>query len=164
MTALSGYSGLLASDGDFKQARLLKERCIHAFQQMGDRWAVAGITGSLARICFAAGDLKASRRCITETLAITRDLGNNWSVPYAIEAIADISAQENDAAKAVRLYGAASAHRESLALAFSATEQVSYRAAMDRFHEMIPDEQFQEEWKKGQALGFQAAVNLALEP
>jgi tetratricopeptide (TPR) repeat protein len=163
MTVLSGWSSLLAAEGDFAQARLLKERCIHAFQAMGDRWVVAGITGSLGRICFAAGDLAASRRYITEALAITRDLGNNWSVPYAIEAIADISAQENEVAKAVRLYGAASNHRESLALAFSPTEQVSYRSALDRLHQAIPAAQFEEEWKKGRDLGFQAAVDFALQ-
>ena len=90
-------------------------------------------------------------------------MGNNWSVPYAIEAIADICAQENETQKAVCLYGAASAHREALAIAFSPTDKMSHDAAMSRFHQALPDAQFQEEWDKGQALGFQAAVNLALE-
>jgi predicted ATPase/class 3 adenylate cyclase len=162
-TALNGIGSVLASEGDFAQARLLKERCIESFQKMGDRWIVSVATGSLAKACFAAGDLKASRRYITEALAITRDLGNNWSVPYAIEAIADICAEENEVAKAVRLYGAASAHRESLALAFSPTEQISYQAAMERLRQAIPAQQFEEEWKKGKSLGFQAAVDLALE-
>jgi predicted ATPase len=163
ITATSGLSSLLASEGDVAQARLMKEKCILACQALGDPWVLSWVTGSLGKVCFAAGDLKASRRYITEALAITRDLGNNWSVPYAIEAIADISAQENEVAKAVRLYGAASAHRESLALAFSPTEQASYRDALDRLHQGIPAAQFEEEWKKGRALGFQAAVDLALE-
>jgi predicted ATPase/class 3 adenylate cyclase len=163
MTAMSGFSTVLAAEGDFAQSRLLKERCIRAFQAMGDRWIVAAITGSLAKVCFAEGDFKASRQYIVEALAITRDLGNNWSVPYAIEAIADVCVLENEGPKAVRLYGAASAHRESLALAFSATEKISYQAALDRLHQAVPEPQFQEEWKNGQALGFQAAVNLALE-
>jgi predicted ATPase/class 3 adenylate cyclase len=161
-TTLNGMGSVLAAEGDFAQARILKERSIQAYQKLGDRWPLSFVTGSLGKTCFLAGDLKASRQYITEALAITRDLGNNWSVPYAIEAIADISAQENEAAKAVRLYGAASAHRESLALAFSPTEQVTYREAMDRLHQVIPVEQFQEEWEKGKALGFQAAVDLAL--
>lgn len=161
--AENGIGSLLANEGDFAQARLLKERCIQAFQELGDRWVVSVSIGSLGKVCFAAGDLKASRRYITEALAITRDLGNNWSVPYAIEAIADISAQENEAPKAVRLYGAASAHRESLALAFSPTEEISYRKALDHLHQAVPPEEFEEEWKKGRALGFQASVNLALE-
>jgi predicted ATPase/class 3 adenylate cyclase len=160
--ALSGYSNLLAAEGDLAQARELKERCIAVFEKTGDRWLFGATTGSLGRICFLAGDLKASRRYITESLAITRDLGNNWSVPYAIEAIGDICSQENEVAKAVRLYGAASAHRESLALEFSRTEQVSYGAALERLHQGIAPEEFQEEWKKGRDLGFQAAVDLAL--
>jgi predicted ATPase/class 3 adenylate cyclase len=163
ITALSGYSGILASEGDLTQARALKERCVAAFEAMGDRWALSATTGSLGRICSEAGDLKAARQHITNALAITLDLGNNWSVPYAIEAIADIWAQENEAPKAVRLYGAASNHRESLALAFSPTELISYRNALDRLHQAVPPEQFEEEWNLGRALGFQAAVNFALQ-
>jgi predicted ATPase/class 3 adenylate cyclase len=162
-TTLNGFGSLLAAEGDFAQARLLKERCIQSILAIGDRWVLSIVTGSLARTCFLAGDLKASRRYINEALAISRDLGNNWSVPYAIEGIADICAEENQVAKAVRLYGAASAHRESLALAFSPTEQVTYQAAMDRLHKGISDDEFQEEWNKGRALGFQAAVDLALD-
>jgi hypothetical protein len=90
-------------------------------------------------------------------------LGNNWSVPYAIEGIADILLRQNEAAKAVRLYGAASAHRESLALESSPTEQITYRDAMDRLHRAVSAERFEAEWKQGRALSFQAAVNLALE-
>jgi tetratricopeptide (TPR) repeat protein len=162
-TALNGMGSVLASEGDFVQARLLKERVIEKAQKLEDRWVMSFAKGSLGRTCFLGGDLKASRRYITEALAITRDLGNNWSVPYAIEAIADICAQENEGPKAVRLYGAASAHRAALALAFSPTEQISYAAALERLHQAVPDEQFQEEWKQGEALGFQAAVDLALQ-
>ena len=161
--ALNGISNFISTEGDFAQARAIKEKCIQTFEAIGDFWIVAWIKGSLGKIRYNAGELKAARRYIVEALAITRDLGNNWSVPYAIEAIADICAQENEVAKAVCLYGAASAHREALAIVFSPTDKASHDAAMDRFHQSLPDAQFQEEWEKGKALGFQAAVNLALE-
>jgi predicted ATPase/class 3 adenylate cyclase len=163
LTAKSGLSSLLALEGDVAQARKIKEGCIIEGKALGDRWVLSWITGSLAVVCLEAGDLEAARGYITDALAITRDLGNNWSVPYAIEGIADILLRQNEAARAVRLYGAASAHRESLALAFSPTEQVSYRNALEQLHQSVPPEPFDEEWKQGRSLGFQAAVNLALE-
>jgi predicted ATPase/class 3 adenylate cyclase len=163
VTACSGLSSQIAAEGQVAQARLMKEECIRASVVLGDRWVQSWITGSLAKICLDSGDLEAARRYIIEALAITRDLGNNWSVPYAIEGIADILLRQNEAAKAVRLYGAASAHRESLALESSPTEQITYRDAMDRLHRAVSAERFEAEWKQGRALSFQAAVNLALE-
>ena len=74
-------------------------------------------------------------------------------MPYAIEAIADISAEENEGAKAVRLYGAASAHRQALALLFSPPEQLTYTKALERMHKLVAPAQFEEEWEKGQSLG-----------
>ena len=159
----SGYSTLASAAGEWTEARKQKEQAIAEFAEMGDRWIVALITGGLGDICFTQKDYAAARRYIIESLTITRDLGNRWTVPYAIEGLGDICAEEGQAPKAVRLYGAAAAQRESLALGFSPTEQISYRAALDRLHQLVPKAQFDEEWKKGQALGFQAAIDLALK-
>ena len=163
LTSLSGLSSAIASEGEFAQARKIKESCLSATKALGDRWVQAWVTGALAKVCLDMGDLDAARCYITEALAITRDLGNNWSVPYAIEAIATILMRQNQAPKAVRLYGAASLHREMLALEFSPSDQILHREALEFLHKAVPDEQFAEEWKQGRALGFQAAVNLALE-
>ena len=162
--ASNGLSTVLAVEGDLVQARAIKEECVQKLKAIGDRWLLSFVKGGLAKVCFAAGDLEASRQYVTDALTITRDLGNNWSVPYAIEGIGDILAEQGEPARAVRLYGAASGQRETLALAFSPTEKESYAKAMDRLHKLVPDSRFDEEWRKGRSLGFQAAVNLALEP
>jgi hypothetical protein len=163
MIATNGMGTLLAVEGNLVQARELKEKCLQYFTAAGDEWVLTPINGSLGKICFAEGDLAAARRYIKEAITIARGLGNNWSVPYAIEGIADICAQENEAPKAVRLYGAASAHRAALALQFSTTERVSYQTAMENLHRLVPEAEFQEEWTKGSALGFQESVDLALD-
>ncbi len=159
--SLHGLGTLAARSGDFAAARAAKQKAIEAFQTIGDRWAISLITGSLGRVCFAAGDYASAQRYIWEALTITRDLGNNWSVPYALEGLADIYAVENQAARAVRLYGAASAQREALALAFSVTEKISYQRALDHLHQLVPEPAFREGWKEGRALGIQAAIQLA---
>jgi len=121
------------------------------------------VTGSLGKVCFVTGDFAAARTFMREALRLGRDLGNKWAVPYALEGLADICAEENQARKAVRLYGAASAQREALALGFSPTEHVAYQEALNRLQELVPDETFAEEWKKGRSLGIQAAIELAME-
>jgi predicted ATPase len=161
--ALGGFSSVAAAEGNLAESRALKEEDIRLYQSMGDRWIVSLVTGSLGKVCYALGDYAAARKYLREALTIIRDLGNKWSVPYALEAIGDVCAVEQQATKAVCLYGAARAQRETLALAFSPTEKISYQKALDRLHELVPDEAFDEEWKKGQEIGFQGAINLAME-
>jgi tetratricopeptide (TPR) repeat protein len=161
--ALHGFGNLAAAAGDLAASRAAKVKAIEVFRRLGDLWAVSLITGCLGKACLAQKDYAAARHFLKEALTISGELGNKWSIPYALEAIADVCAAENQAAKAVRLYGAASAQREALALAFSPTEENSYRRSVMRLHELLPETPFKEEWNKGRALGFQAAIHLGME-
>ena len=162
-TALNGLGSLAADEGDFVHAREAKERSLVTFRSLGDQWIVALITGSLGRVCFLAGDNVAARRFLREFLVLARDLGNKWTMPYAIEALADICAKENHARSAVQLYGAASAQRETLNLAFSGSELTAHQTALAGLRGMIPADEFEEEWNQGRSLNLQAAIELAVE-
>jgi predicted ATPase/class 3 adenylate cyclase len=163
LLALHGFGSLAAAEGDLAEARAIKERCIEAIKSFGDLWMVSLVTGSLGEVCLLAGDYEAARRFMREALTLSRELRNKWSVPYALEGLADVCGAENNGAKAVRLYGAASAQREALGLAFSPTEEISYQRSLERLHELVPDPTFQEEWTRGQGLGFEEAINLAMD-
>jgi len=161
--AVNGLGSLAADEGDLVTAREAKERSLVAVRLLGDQWVVTFVIGSLAKVCLVAGDYAAARRFILEALKLVRDLGNKWGVPYVLEGLADICAKENEAQKAVQLYGAASAQREAFALAFSATERTSYQQALDRLHELVPAETFNRTWELGRSMGLQAAIELAME-
>ena len=79
-------------------------------------------------------------------------------------ATAGFAIEIDQGAKAVRLYGAASAQREALALRFSRTQLEAYQQALDSLHQLVPDDVFAVEWEAGMHLGFQAAIILAIEP
>jgi len=164
LIAQNGLGSLAGDDGDFVTAREVKEKSLAGARVLADHWIVSLISGSLGRLCFLAGDYAASRNYIREALTLARELGNKWSVPYALEGLGDICSRENQGFKAVRLYGAASAQREALALAFSPTETENYKNALARLHAVVPDaEVFDREWQAGRALSIQAAVDLAME-
>ena len=163
LIAENGLGSFAADEGNFAVARTAKEKSLAMAKELGDRWIVSLVSGSLGRLCFAAGDYEATRSYIHDALSIVRELGNKWSVPYAIEGIADVCAEEKEGFKAVRLYGAASALREALALAFSPTETKTYKAALARLHAAVPDAAvFEQEWRAGRALSMEAAIDLAL--
>jgi predicted ATPase/class 3 adenylate cyclase len=163
ITVSNGLGTLLAAEGNLAEARRLKEQCIEWMAGSGDEWVLAAINGSLGRICLLSGDLPAARRHVETALRVLQKLGSYWAVPYALEAMADICARENEAAKAVRLYGAASAYRATFALQFSTTERVSYQSAMEQLRALLPNAEFQREWATGLTLGYQDAIESAIE-
>ncbi len=160
--ALNGMGSVAMDRGDFVAARELKERALGLFRKLGDLWVVALITGSMGRMYTAAGDLATARRVVTEALILHNGLGSRGAVPYGLEALADICGREGQAEKGIRLYGAASVLRESLALDYSTTERISYNSGLEELRESVSPAVFETEWMAGRALTMQAAVDYAL--
>jgi predicted ATPase/class 3 adenylate cyclase len=163
LMAMNGFASIAADEGDYVTARRDKERSLASAQTLGDQAIVALIAASLAKVCYDQGDYSAARKHMRESLAISRELGNKWVVPYAIELLAEIYARENEVQKAVRLYGAASAQREALAMSSSVLEGPSYQRALDRLHQLIPEETYQQEWQKGRSLDLKTSLELAMQ-
>jgi hypothetical protein len=112
---------------------------------------------------FRQDDFTAARTFLRESPSISRDLENKWVVPYAIELLGDICANENDPQKAVQLYGAALAQREALAMSFSIMQRTPYRLALDRLHGLVSDQTFEAEWQKRRSLDFKTSSELAMD-
>jgi tetratricopeptide (TPR) repeat protein len=161
-TAMSGLGSLEADEGNLAGARALKERALEMFQDAGDLW-VRGILGwSLGKVCVAQQDYAVARMLLAEALSTIRELGNKWTVPYVLEGLADIGAAQGQVARAVRLYGAASAQREAHGLGFSPAERAEYDVVIARLREQVGDEGFEAEWAAGRALSLQSAVTYVL--
>ena len=158
-----GMAGLSDAELDLAKSRQFKEEAIHMYEALGDRWVACLLKAGLAKVCILQKDYPVARQLIVDVLAISREYGSKWSVPSAIEILAEICIAQGQETKAVRLFGAAASQREALALSFSATDRKTYQDAMDLLHQRVPDLLFQEEWEKGKALSFQAAVILAIE-
>jgi predicted ATPase/class 3 adenylate cyclase len=161
-SALNGLSSLVADEGDISSARDAKQRVLAVFRSLGDQWLIALTTGTLGRVCFLAGDHAEALALLREFLKLVRQLGNKWTIPYTLELIADIHAQQNNVPRAVRLYGAASEQREALALDFTGTERTNHQAAVGRLRAALSADDFEMEWSQGRTAGLQAAIELAM--
>ena len=160
---LYGKAGFADAELDLAESRAFKEEAIRMYESLGDRWTACLLKAGLAKVCILQKDYPVARHLIVEVLAVSREFGSKWSVPSALEILADICIAQGQETKAVRLYGAAAAQREALALRFSATDRKSHQSAMELLHQRVPELLFQEEWETGKALSFQAAVILAIE-
>ncbi len=157
----NGRGALAADEGRFGEARRIKEGCLVAFRALEDDWAIALVLGSLGRVCVANGDFEDGRAYLKEALTLGQRLGNKWAVPYAFEALATICVRQGNVRSAVRLYGAASAQREALALKFSPKERTAYDASLHAIRSAVSDGSFDAEWEKGRNLSLAETFALA---
>lgn len=163
ITSLSGLGSLAADNGDLETARRWKAETLAVCRRAGDKWLVGIISWSLAKVAIAQEDHAAARTFLATSITHARELGNKWSIPYAIEAFADIAANEGNAARATRLYGAASVLRDGLGLGLSAVEKVTYEQTLQRLRALLPATAFDDEWKAGCALRSDEALQLAIK-
>jgi predicted ATPase/class 3 adenylate cyclase len=163
ITALSGLGSLAADDGDLETARRWKAECLAVCRRAGDTWLVGVISWSLAKVAIAQEDHVSARTYLSTAITNARELGNKWSIPYTIESFADIAANEGNAVRATRLYGAASVLRDGLGLGLSPVEKITYDQVLQRLREKLSAPVFEDEWKAGCALRSDEALQLAIK-
>jgi predicted ATPase/class 3 adenylate cyclase len=161
-TAMSGLGSIAADEGDLADARRRKVESLAIFRRVGDKWLVGVLSWSLAKVAIAQNDHTAASQFLKESITLSRELGNKWSIPYALEAFGDIAAKEGNAARAVRLYGAASVLREGLGLGLSPVEKVTYEKTLADLRAGLSPEAFDVEWKAGRGLHSDEALQLAI--
>ncbi len=155
--------GFSESEPDAARERAGKEEAMHIFESMGDRWVAGLMKSGVAELCLQQKDFPAARAMLLDVLAISREFGSKWSIPYAIEGLAEICIARGRTHEAARLYSAAAAQRERLALNYSLTERQAHDESMAALHRELDAAAFAQEWEAGKALGLQAAIILATE-
>jgi tetratricopeptide (TPR) repeat protein len=161
-SGLSGMGTVASSVGDHAHARELKEESLAIFGALGDRWTVGLVTWSLSRVLILQQDYEAARVRLSECVAISEELGNEWSIPYLLEGFGEIALAEKRSPRATRLYGAASVLRERLGLTVTPAERPPHEDALKKMHTSLPDAAFTQEWEAGRALSIDEALRLAV--
>jgi predicted ATPase len=100
--------------GDLKAARNSYGRALATFEKIGDRWAHARNLVDVAALTFEEGGESEAYRILGQAVTSFRDMGSRSGVAFALEKFAQFAAARNEAKRAVRLAGAASAIRHSI--------------------------------------------------
>ena len=83
-------------------------------REIGYRHGTAGSLFVLGRVAAYQSDYTAARAFYEESLGIGREVGNNLSIGFYLEGLADVIAMQGDPAQAARLWGVAEALREAI--------------------------------------------------
>ena len=108
------------------------------------------------------GDHAAARPLFEQTLTIRRELGYTARYAQCFEAFGQLAAAQEQAERAVRLFAAAEALRESLGLGLAPADRPGYNRRLADARRALDEPTFAATWAQGRAMPLEQALDYAL--
>jgi hypothetical protein len=125
-------------------------------------WILPSILVGLGTISTDLGDPGRAVGYFRESIALAQLRGNLGDVIDGIGGLARLAAVTGQPEKAVRLFGAADAMHEGLAMSLSSTEAAYLEPIMNGLRTTLGEDDFSATWAEGRSLSQDDAVDEAL--
>ena len=155
---LNGLGDVALYQGDLAAAREYQNRSLAIQRDLGDKSGIAFSLRLLGRIAVREGELAGARGLLAESLEIFKEVGDTGGVADAIEAIAELSAAAGDAERAIRLAGAAAAHREAINVPLSRPDMEQLERSLAVARAALGKDAAEKVFSAGRALGLDRAM------
>jgi tetratricopeptide (TPR) repeat protein len=146
---------------NWEAARELFTANLEAARRAGFRAYVATESGNLAAVEREVGNLERAEALARESLAISRELGSAYMIPYGLADLGGLAAERGRYERAARLLGAAERAFAEAGLVMDPGSEPVFRRDEARTREAL-GERFRDAWEAGASLGTEAACELAL--
>lgn len=156
---LNGLGDVALYQGDLPAAREFQNRSLAIQRELGDKSGIAFSLRLLGRIAVREGDVASARALLLESLEIFQDVGDTGGIADAIEAMAELSATAGDAERALRLAGAAAAHREAIQVPLAGPDQEQLTRSLAAARAKLGDGDAERAFAAGRAIGLERAVH-----
>ncbi|MGI3785400.1 MAG: ATP-binding protein, partial [Janthinobacterium lividum] len=128
---LLGLGRVAMETGSYDQARHLLKDSLAVFEGLGDRRMVGYVLQRLGENDARAGEHLSAGESYRRALNTWQEIGNQFGVTLALTGLAGVASLEGRHAAAARLFGAASAWRESLGRTLSPLDQANLEPYLD---------------------------------
>lgn len=151
--------------GKHEQAASLLQEGLEIYQRTGDGWSTAWAIAALGDVARRQGDRRRAAAHFQLSLSLYRELDSKTEIPYLLEGLALIAAEEGHWIQAAHLWGAASAGRDSIHAHLPPSYQADFAPILTRVRTALGEAAFAAAWAEGRALTLDQALALAaVEP
>jgi predicted ATPase len=161
--SLDALGVVARSQGDYSMARALSEESLTTFRGLGDKRAIASTLNHLAMVVRDQGEYEAARALNEESLAIFREMGDKRGIAQCLHGLAVVAGAQGQAARSTRLFAAAEAMCEAMAVQLSFGEREEYERDLAIARSVLGEQAFAAAWAKGRAQSLEETVAYALE-
>ena len=155
---LNGLGDVALYQGDLEAARETQNRSLAIQRELGDKSGMAFSLRLLGRVAVREGDLTSARTLLAESLELFTEVGDTGGVADAIEAMAEAASAAGDAERALRLAGAAAAHREVIHVPLAGPDREQLERSLEAARTKLGAAAAQRVFAAGRALALDQAV------
>jgi DNA-binding CsgD family transcriptional regulator len=119
---------------------------------MDARWDIAVALHILGRVEAQRGDLRAARSHYQESLALSRELGEQFNISLSLEGLAGVLATQGELRWAAQLWGAAEVLREAIAIPLPPVDRPRYEQAVATAQAQLGEQAFAAAWQEGRTM------------
>ncbi len=154
--------GLLHAGGNDAEARPLLDQACGLYRDAGVASRYAMTLRHLASLARDLGDVAQARRLGRESVSLAQDLGPFW-VAAALESMAAVAATEGQAARAVRLAGAAAGVRGAVGAHMPMQWEPELSRNLEPARRALDETARETAWTEGLAMTREQAIAYALD-
>ena len=149
--------------GNMAAARALYERALSVFRGAGDRWGAARSLTDLGAIDCEQNKLDSARTAYRESLEIFTNLRHRRGIARALEGFGYLALARGDAARALRLCGAAAHLRGLIGAPLPPAEQLKLEQTLKPATEALGENASHNAWLEGSAMTLERTIEYCLE-
>lgn len=161
--ALTNLGNAARNQGGPAAARPFYEESLAIAREVNDRVGIALAQINLGTLLCELGDFAASRAAQSEFLALCREMGMKRLIAYGLEAESELALVTGQAERAVTFQSAATALRLAIKCPLPPSEQGFIKSRLEKLRDLTSEASFTAAWERGEGMGFEQAVEYALE-
>ena len=159
----TNYQGDVARDqGDSGAARTLYEQGLAIFRELDDRWGIAGTLADLGSLAREERDYPTAHSLYRESIKLFQELEHKRGIARLLECFACCAAVQLEAARSLRLAGAAAALRQNIGAPLTSAEQAKLEASLHPARQALTSTAGGAAWLEGWALPVDKAIEEVL--
>jgi len=158
-----GFGHTAAVVGDMEAARAAFNESAEIARRIGNKRIVYSSQSELAHVLREHGEFDEPLAIYRDLLPKWKDIGHRSAVAHELECIAYILLRREEPMRAVLLLGAAEEIRRVIAIPRTRLEQAEYENEIASLRTGMDAQEFEEGWKRGNALTVEQAIEIALE-
>jgi ATP/maltotriose-dependent transcriptional regulator MalT len=160
--AYANLGQMTHAQGNIDRAARLAEEALRRQRALDFTWALGDTLRIIGNVDFARGDNDHALAAYRESILFSRDNGDRRFLTNAIASIADVAAAKGSPELAVRLYAAATMHREQIGAGVEILQRSLHERGISIVRAALSPEDFDAAWAAGSTLSLSGAIAEAL--
>jgi hypothetical protein len=148
--------------GDYAEARARSAKLLTVFEQMGDEHRVNMVRSWMAHVQRHEGHIQEAAAGYRKTIVLWQKLGHRGAIAHQLESFAFVAKALEQPPRAARLFGAAEALREKIAMPMDPEERVEYDEHVEALRGRMDANALEAAWSEGRKMTMEQAITYAL--